>query len=184
MSSLKPSESDWRLKKQLFEIQKIIWERSCRADLARWCTEALGKRGLRLALHHLLIVRELEKVADGTTKRIMFFLPPGSAKSTYITQLFPPWLFQRFPACQIIGASHTADLAEDFSGKIHGIIRENESVLGYGLATESRGRWYTTNGGAYLAAGVGGAIPGFRADFGIIDDPIKGRQSADFGSGP
>lgn len=109
----------------------------------------------------------------------MIFMPPGSAKSTYVTQLYAPWLFQKFPGCQIIGASHTADLAEDFSGKIHSIIREHANILGYSLATESRGRWYTSNRGSYLAAGVGGAIPGFRADFGIIDDPIKGRQAAD-----
>lgn len=109
----------------------------------------------------------------------MIFAPPGSAKSTFISQLLPTHLFARFPGCQIIGASHTSDLAEDFSGKIHSIIRDHERLLGYGLKSESRGRWYTTNGGSYLAAGVGGAIPGFRADFGIIDDPIKGRQAAD-----
>lgn len=109
----------------------------------------------------------------------MIFAPPGSAKSTYVTLLTAPHLFARFPGCQVLGASHTSDLAEDFSGKIHGYIRENGEILGYGLASEAKGRWYTTNGGSYLAAGVGGAIPGFRADFAIIDDPIKGRKSAD-----
>lgn len=109
----------------------------------------------------------------------MVFMPPGAAKSTFVSHLFPAWLFARLPGCQIIGASHTADLAEDFSGKIHGLIRASETVLGYGLRSEARGRWYTTNGGAYLATGVGGAIPGFRARIGIIDDPIKGRQAAD-----
>lgn len=109
----------------------------------------------------------------------MVFMPPGSAKSTYTTQLLPPYLFSRYPRCQIIGASHTADLAEDFSSKIQGVVRDNKQILGYGLSTENKSRWYTTEGGAYLAAGVGGAIPGFRADFVIIDDPIKGRQSAD-----
>jgi predicted phage terminase large subunit-like protein len=151
----------------------------CRSRLLPWCIEALSARYLTPAIHHRLLIDALEKCFTRVYPRLMIFMPPGSAKSTYTSVLSPPHLFARFPGCQIIGASHTADLAEDFSGKIHGIIRENEHTLGYGLRTENRGRWYTTNGGSYLAAGVGGAIPGFRADFGIIDDPIKGRQAAD-----
>jgi predicted phage terminase large subunit-like protein len=108
----------------------------------------------------------------------MIFMPPGSAKSTYTSRLLPPWLLQFRPACQIIGASHTAALALDFSGKVQDEIREHSWLLGYGLRTESRERWYTSNDGAYLAAGVGGAIPGFRADYALIDDPIKSRADA------
>src|SRR5579863_483816 len=155
----------------------LLKRRNCRRSLTAWCIEALRPRGLAPAKHHLLLIDEIEKVIRHETPRLMIFMPPGSAKSTYVSQLLTPHLFARYPGCQIIGASHTADLAEDFSGKIHSLIREHERTLGYGLATESRGRWYTTNGSSYLAAGVGGAIPGFRADFGIIDDPIKGRQA-------
>ena len=118
-------------------------------------------------------------MADGHTNRLMIFMPPGSGKSRYATQLFPAWLFSRHPNVQFIGASHTSELAEDFSGRIHRTIAENEAMLGYGLRTEAKGRWYTTNGGGYLAAGVRGAIPGFRADGVVIDDPIKGRAAAD-----
>ena len=109
----------------------------------------------------------------------MIFMPPGSGKSKYATQLFTAWLFSRRPNLQFIGASHTSELADDFSGKIHDMITENQETLGYGLRTEAKGRWYTTNGGGYLSAGVRGAIPGFRADGVVIDDPIKGRAAAD-----
>jgi predicted phage terminase large subunit-like protein len=34
-------------------------------------------------------------------------------------------------------------------------------------------------GGEYYAAGVGGSITGRRADLGIIDDPVRGREDAD-----
>ena len=93
--------------------------------------------------------------------------------------MFTAWLFSRRPNLQFIGASHTSELADDFSGKIHRTITDNQETLGYGLRTEAKGRWYTTNGGGYLAAGVRGAIPGFRADGVVIDDPIKGRAAAD-----
>lgn len=109
----------------------------------------------------------------------MVLMPPGSAKSFYMTRLFAAWLFARRSGFKLIGASHTSDLADDFSGKIHDHIRENEATLGYGLRTTAVGRWKTTNGGEYLAAGVRGAIPGFRADGVCIDDPVKGRAAAD-----
>jgi predicted phage terminase large subunit-like protein len=166
-------------KKRLYESARELWIRDCRRDLLTWCIESLSSRGLKPAKHHRLLVSYLQRVADGEIKRLMIFMPPGSGKSTFVTTLFAPWIFERFPGCQIIGASHTAELAEDFSRKIQDQIREHSGVLTYVLATENRGRWYTTDGGSYLAAGVGGAIPGFRADVGIIDDPIKGRQAAD-----
>jgi predicted phage terminase large subunit-like protein len=157
------------------------WRRKCRTSLLPWCIEALEPQGFAPAKHHRLLIKYLERVIAGEIRRLMIFMPPGSAKSTYTTILTPPHLFARLPPDRrrVLGASHTANLAEDFSLKIHRIIRDNEETLGYGLANESRGRWYTTNGGEYLAAGVGGAIPGFRADFAIVDDPIKGRASAD-----
>ena len=40
-------------------------------------------------------------------------------------------------------------------------------------------KWATSNGGEYLATGVGGHISGRRADLGLIDDPINTRQEAD-----
>jgi predicted phage terminase large subunit-like protein len=151
----------------------------CRRSLLRWCEFALAKRGVRPAKHHRLIISKLEAAAERRIRRLMIFAPPGSAKSTFVSQLFPAWLFARYPRCQIIGASHTAELAEDFSTRIHRWVRENEKRLGYGLATENRSNWTTTTGGVYVASGVGGALPGRRADAGIIDDPVKGRQAAD-----
>lgn len=150
----------------------------CRTSFLAWCEHALSLDGLKPAAHHRLIIDRLQRVADGETTRLMMFAPPGSAKSTYVTELFSAWLMMR-GRTQIIGASHGMELATDFSGKVQRRIRENEPVLGYRLASENRGRWYTTNGCAYLAAGAGSGIAGFRADFAIIDDPIRSRTDAD-----
>jgi predicted phage terminase large subunit-like protein len=53
--------------------------------------------------------------------------------------------------------------------------------LGYEVdpATRSAGLWLTTLGGQFFAAGVGGAIAGWRADLGIIDDPVRSREDAE-----
>jgi predicted phage terminase large subunit-like protein len=160
------------------ERLRNVWIAKCRSDLTLWTVEAQRHKGYKPAAHHRLLISKLEEVAAGTIPRLMVFMPPGSAKSSYASKLFPAWMLRR--GVQIIGASHTvAPLALKFSAEIQDLVRENQEVLGYGLRSENVQMWRTTNGGQYLAAGVGTAIPGFRADLGIIDDPIKSRQAAD-----
>jgi predicted phage terminase large subunit-like protein len=160
-------------------LEKIQERRECRRSFLAWCRRALRPLGLEPAAHHRLLIAELQAVADGLVDRLMINMPPGSAKSMYATILFSTWLLARRKNVRLIGASHTSELAEDFSGKVQGFVSEFAPTLGYGLRTRAVGRWYTTNGGAYLAAGVRGAIPGFRANYAIIDDPVKGRAAAD-----
>lgn len=118
-------------------------------------------------------------VATGQTKRLMLNLPPGSAKSTYASVLFPPWLLAQRPGLNIIGASNTSTLADSFSRRVMNEIRQHGQTLGYSLGRESAEMWDTTNGGTYRAAGVGGIITGLRADLALIDDPVKSREEAD-----
>jgi predicted phage terminase large subunit-like protein len=153
--------------------------RRMRSSLAEWSTEALRPLGLKPAAHHLLLIHELEAVARGETKRLMVLMPPGSAKSTYASDLFPAWYLAQHPNRRIIAASNTADLAGAFSRRVRGRVREHGTSLGYSLSREAEELWSTTNGGEYRAAGVGGIITGLRADLGLIDDPVKGRQEAD-----
>lgn len=113
----------------------------------------------------------------------MLFLPPGSAKSTYASILTPPHYLARNPRNLVIGASHTAELAERFGRKVRNIVADPgyEMVTGLTLAGDSKaaGRWETSAGGEYFAVGVGGSVTGRRADLALIDDPIKGRADAD-----
>ena len=61
------------------------------------------------AKHHELINNILQDVANKTPddqgrikKRVMFFMPPGSAKSTYATVVFPTWFMGNHPNKNII----------------------------------------------------------------------------------
>jgi predicted phage terminase large subunit-like protein len=139
----------------------------------------LAPRGLAPAAHHKLLIRELASVAAGENDRLMVFMPPGSAKSTYTSDLFPPWFLAQAPDRSIIAASNTADLAQSFSRRVRARVREHGLTLGYGLDREAEELWTTTNGGQYRAAGVGGVITGLRADLAVIDDPIRSREDAD-----
>lgn len=133
------------------------------------------------ARHHLLLLNRLEAVARGEVDRLMVLMPPGSAKSTYASTLFPAWFLANNPEAAVIAASHTAELAERFGRRVRNLIVEHGPVLGIGMAPDNQaaGRWETSKGGEYFAAGVRGAITGRRADLALIDDPVKSREEAD-----
>ena len=159
----------------------LLHRKQIRRDLRAWCIEALAPLGFKPARHHELLLGELAKVAAGETERLMVLMPPGSAKSTYASILFPAWYFANCPADAMIAASHTASLAERFGRRVRNIIAEHGPTLGIELAPDIKaaGQWETTAGGEYYAAGVDGPIAGRRADIAIIDDPVKSRQDAD-----
>jgi predicted phage terminase large subunit-like protein len=133
------------------------------------------------AAHHRLIIEALEAVARGDCDRLGIFLPPGSAKSTYASILFPPWFLAQKPDACLIGASHTQELAEKWGRRVRNIIAAQSNVLGVAISDDNSaaGRWETTSGGEYLASGIGGGISGRRADLAIIDDPLRSREDAD-----
>jgi hypothetical protein len=107
-------------------------------------------------------------------------MPPGAAKSTYTSVLFPAHFFVAHPAAQVIAASHTTELSERWGRRVRNLILEHGPTLGLTLRSDSQaaGRWQLTSGGEYLAAGVGQAVLGFRADLIVIDDPIRSREDA------
>lgn len=150
-----------------------------RGDLASWCRLALCPAGFSPARHHLALIGELEAIASGENDRLMVWMPPGSAKSTYASHLFPAWFMARQPYQNVLGASNTSGLAETFSKKVQDFIRDHSGVLKIGLTSEAVGSWSTSNKCEYFAAGVGSAIAGRRADLAIIDDPFKTLEEAD-----
>ncbi len=139
--------------------------------------------GFEPAKHHQLIIDKLEAVERGEIKRLMVFMPPGSAKSTYGSVLFPAWFLGRNPDRNVLASSHTTDLAEKFGRRVRNILADApyQELFKTRLAQDSQaaGRWATKQGGEYYASGVGAAILGYRADLGLIDDPIAGREQAD-----
>ncbi len=137
----------------------------------------------RPARHHRLLLDYLERIESGKLTRLMVFMPPGSAKSTYASILFPPWFLGRNPDRSVIGASHAGELAERFGRRVRNLVGSDDfrRVFDFGLSNDNAaaGRWETERGGEYYAVGVDASVTGRRADLGIIDDPVKGRAEAD-----
>ena len=156
--------------------KELIRRRSIRRSLTDWARHC----GFEPARHHRLLIEELEKVARGENRRLAVFMPPGSAKSTYGSVLFPPWLMANVQA-NVLAASHTTELAEKWGRRVRNLVSEHSLTLGISPAPDNQaaGRWALTTGAEYYAAGVGTGIAGFRAKLGLIDDPIRSRQDAD-----
>jgi hypothetical protein len=155
---------------------ELLRRREIRRSLAEWAEHC----GYVPARHHRLLIRHLERISRGEIDRLAVFMPPGSAKSTYGSVLFPPWFMANAAGKSIIAASHTIELGEKWGRKVRNLIADNSSTLGIALSPDSQaaGRCALTSGSEYLASGIGSAIVGFRADGAIIDDPVRSHEEA------
>lgn len=145
-----------------------------------WCRYILADRGLAPAAHHKVIIQAVEDTITGKgPNRLLITAPPGSAKSTYTSELLPTYLINTRPRFNLIGASNTATLAEDFSDRSLAIIEQFPELMRFQLRKKGAELWTTRQGGRYRAAGVGAAIAGNRADGALIDDPVRSREDAD-----
>jgi predicted phage terminase large subunit-like protein len=112
------------------------------------------------------------------------FIVSHNTKSEFGSWLLPSWFLGHFPDKKILHASHTQDLTANFGRKIRDLIDEDgyhdifpETILK--SDAKSSGKWQTSRGGQYYAAGVGGALAGRGADLAIIDDPISEQDVTD-----
>ena len=127
-----------------------------------------------------MLIEKLEAIGRSEIDRLLICMPPGAAKSTYTSFLFPAWYLANHPDAPIIAASHTAELSERWGRRVRNLIAEHSETFNLRLRADSQaaGRWQLETGGEYLAAGVGQAILGFRADLIVIDDPVRSREDA------
>lgn len=148
--------------------------------------------------HHKIICDYLERWAFGGIKRLMIFMPPGSGKSELVSRRLPAWILGKNPDIGIMATSYAASLVRDMNKDVQRIIdsdaykelfpatklyrrgarnTENESTIAYVKNTEMFE--IVNHTGYYKCAGVGGSITGKRFFYGIIDDPLKGREFAE-----
>lgn len=135
------------------------------------------------ARHHRLLCRKLQAVERGEIKRLMVFLPPGSAKSHYANVMFSAWYMGRNPTASLLVCSASGELAGQWGRRVRNIVAQPlfRQIFGTGLSGDNAAadRWATAHGGLYYAAGVGSSIVGRRADCAILDDPVADREHAD-----
>lgn len=155
-----------------------VWLRrlAIRASLTEWARF----KGFEPAEHHRLILDEIEAFLDSDDEVLLLFAPPGSAKSTYVSHLFPSWYLARHPRNSILAATHSIEFAERWGRRVRNDIALDGRVLGINLSSDSTAsaRWALAEGGEYYGVGAGVGISGFRADLGLGDDFFGSREDA------
>ena len=156
--------------------------------------------GYNVNWHHEIMCRYLERWAfgqgDDAIKRLMIFMPPGSGKSELVSRRLPAWIYGRNPDVGIIATSYAASLAQDMNIDVQRIIdselykelfpgthlsgkNSRNSLVGSSAARNREVFEIIGHKGYYKCAGVQGSITGKRFYYGIIDDPLKGRDFAE-----
>lgn len=135
-----------------------------------------------IAHHHRLLLEKLDQVSKTPHGRMMIFMPPGSAKSTYASVVFPSKYLGEQGGRKLILASYGDDLARKMGRRTRSIIKQRRyaGVWNCSLTAESSAaqEFALTNGSEYMSCGILSGITGNRANGIIIDDPIKGREQA------
>ena len=137
-----------------------------------------------MAAHHLLLLRFLDEVANGDGPRQgMIFMPPGSAKSTFASVVFPTWQMGRIDGHRVILASYASDIARKQARRARQIVRSQRyrSIFQADLSKETAAadEWSLSNESEMMACGILAGVTGNRAEGLIIDDPVAGREEAD-----
>ena len=153
-----------------------------REDFSQYCVTQFPTQ-YKIAAHHRKLIDALEAVERGEIMRLMIFMPPQFAKSTFATKLFPAWYLGKHPDKYVFIASYAAELAEDFGSAVRDYITSpNHQALfpACKVKDDSKAKhdFSMTAGGACRAAGRGGSITGRPASLFIIDDPQKDKDDA------
>ena len=109
--------------------------RRAKADLRDW-----GRlQGFVPAKHHEMLCARLMEVEAGSIPRLMVLMPPGSAKSTWASVLFPPWYMGRNPKKNVITASYAQRLSRRFGKRCRNIVAGPvfRASFGFGLAPDA-----------------------------------------------
>jgi predicted phage terminase large subunit-like protein len=127
--------------------------------------------------HIEAIAATLEDVEENSVDRLMLMLPPGSMKSVLL-MLYVAWVLGRHPTHRFIWISHTADKAQECSGRIRDLLRTEEylEIFPSVRIRDDQGGvtfWKLTTGGSFLPKGAGQSIAGYRFNTGILDDPLS-----------
>ena len=123
-------------------------------------------------------------IVDKKSPRLMLSMPPRHGKSLIASTYFPAWFMGNHPDLEIIATSYSSSLASKFSRSVRHQFREPQFEKLFPKSkldpdAQSIDNWYTTKGGSYTAAGVGGGITGRGAHCLIIDDPVKNAEDAE-----
>lgn len=151
--------------------------------------------------HHRVMSDKLTAFAMRKIRRLIILVPPQHGKTELASRNLPAFLHGLYPDDRIICGTYNSTFATGLAMDVQRIMdtREYHDVFPHSWITpegtvtrkkrNSKGHELIPiqlpNGkpmvpeGSYSADGVGGTFTGKKADWGIIDDPVKNRKDAD-----
>lgn len=145
-------------------------------DFASYLRATLPRGWTADARHLRLIAEHLDAVERGEIDRLAIHMPPRHAKTETVTIRGAGWMFERRPESNVLVTGYNQRIANRFSRKTRNLIGTRIALAPDQKAADE---WGTTQGGTFMARGVGSPPTGvgFRRIF--IDDPIRRRQDAE-----
>lgn len=174
-----PALSDSDKEQLLSDLEQLEEQRriqNARDDFLSFCKVVYPD--FKEGPHHRFMRPVLHRVLSGEETRVTISMPPRMGKSETTSYLFVAWYLGHYPKHNIIMCTHTADLSAAFGRKVRNLIDSDVYRKLFPDTTVSRDKaaandWTTTQGGAYLAVGVGANIAGRGAHLAIIDDAVS-----------
>lgn len=113
---------------------------------------------------------------------VIINIPPGTTKSTIISEMYPAWCWAIDPTQRFICSSNTAELSLDIAEKCRMIIKSDRYQRYFpncklSIETDSKSHFKNIKGGERYATSVGAARIGIHAHQLIIDDPHSTKQA-------
>lgn len=123
--------------------------------------------------HHELICNALDRVIRGDVTKLMINLPPRYSKTEIVVKNFIAKGLALNPQSKFIHLSYSDDLACDNSEEVRELVKSEAYQQLYPhvqikQGSDSKKKWYTTEGGGVYATAAGGQVTGFGA--GAVDD--------------
>lgn len=115
---------------------------------------------------------------------VLINVPPGSSKSTIITQTFPAWLWVRDASIRVISSSYSGDLATAHAVKTRDMLKSDKfnrmypNLITFKSDTDGKTHYKNTDNGERFVTSTGGRVTGMHGDFIISDDPINPEATA------
>ncbi len=139
-------------------------------------------RGL-MAPVHAAILDAAEHAISTPFGRALIMAPPGSAKSTYCSQVVPTYAMGRKAQQRLLLTSYQSQLAERQSRRAIQIASSPDFrdiwAQPITVTKDAVSDWSLSNESECLAMGLMAGITGNRAHGAVVDDPVAGREEAD-----
>ncbi len=148
--------------------------------------------GYFVGWHHALLGRVLDEFIAKKITRLIVSMPPRHGKSELVSRRLPAFILGRDPNARVITASYAQRLSRKMSRDVQRIMsgprfRNLFPAVRLGLKTKASDDALKTQDefeipgfeGSYTATSPGGSVTGMGFDYGIIDDPLKGRAEAE-----